>query len=446
MAPEELLDRRVAASLESLSVDCTDYWAFSASSSRSFCHDYFQYPAMMVPEMLGQLMRLICETDTSINTVFDPFAGSGTVLTEAMLLGKSFVGFDINPLAVLLCKAKSGPFRYEYLCDVAEEVIERMQEDPCCRIEARFPNRAKWFEDHVAVDLSRIVRSVRQVPELWCRRFLWVALAETVRLTSNSRTSTFKLHIRSESDRATRRVDPRQVFADIVEKNLGLLDEFRDALTDRKLLSRGAYTNRIRVALRDASRTYARLEKLDFLVTSPPYGDNTTTVPYGQHSYLPLQWIDLADIEDAVPECLLTTHEIDRRSLGGIKRAALKDAEGAMDRSPTFRSAMTALKNQPVDRRTRAAAFIRDLDRCIEPILSRLRRNAYMIWVIGNRRIGGQQLRADQILRELLEARRAMHVCTIRRRIPTKRMATKNSVTDTMSKEQIILFRHARPD
>ncbi len=90
---------------------------------------------MMVPEMLGQLMRLICDTDRNINTVFDPFAGSGTVLTEAMLLGKSFVGFDINPLAVLLCEAKSGPFRYDYLCDVSEEVVERDLTDLLYQVE-----------------------------------------------------------------------------------------------------------------------------------------------------------------------------------------------------------------------------------------------------------------------------------------------------------------------
>ena len=44
-------------------------------------------------------------------TVFDPFAGSGSVLTEAMFRGLGFLGMDVNPLAVLLCKVRLGPFR-----------------------------------------------------------------------------------------------------------------------------------------------------------------------------------------------------------------------------------------------------------------------------------------------------------------------------------------------
>ena len=39
----------------------------------------------------------------------------------------------------------------------------------------------------------------------------------------------------------------------------------------------------------------------DLLVTSPPYGDNRTTVPYGQHAFLPLQWVELSDIGKDIP-------------------------------------------------------------------------------------------------------------------------------------------------
>ena len=151
------------------------------------------------------------QTDRKIETVFDPFAGAGTVLTESMLLGRNFMAHDANPLAVLLCKTKSGPFRHSHLADAAALLKSRILSDTSGVVEVDFYNRDKWFSPAVSVQLSRIRRAIRKECDLWCRRFFWVALAETVRLTSNSRTSTFKLHIRSAEERA---IDacPRAMF------------------------------------------------------------------------------------------------------------------------------------------------------------------------------------------------------------------------------------------
>lgn len=55
---------------------------------------------------------------------------------------------------------------------------------------------------------------------------------------------------------------------------------------------------------------------IDIIVTSPPYGENATTVPYGQFSYLALSFIDKRDIEFDGWE-LNTCQAIDSSSLGG---------------------------------------------------------------------------------------------------------------------------------
>jgi hypothetical protein len=399
---------------------------------------------MMVPDMLSDLMRIVCGADPNVRTVFDAFAGSGSVLTETMLLGLDFVGSDINPLAVLLCKAKSGPFRPSHLEDKLEDILSFIESDNSNRREATFPGLAKWFQPRTIYELSKLRRAIRAESALWARRFFWVALAETVRRTSNSRTSTFKLHVRTQQDIENRDLSPIKVFEDVASDNISLLDEQTAVLDKQRLLARGHYIRDTEIHLRSASCRITAKRQFDLLVTSPPYGDNTTTVPYGQHSYLPLQWIDLSDIVAGIDaSCLRSTREIDRRSLGGSRKNALKLSKAVLDKSPSFNVCMDALKDEPVDRRTRAAAFIHDLDRCIDPLLCQLRKDAYMIWVVGNRRIAGQQLRTDKILSELLSARGARHVCTLARNIPTKRMALKNSVSATMNKELILVFRNA---
>jgi hypothetical protein len=49
------------------------------------------------------------EFTTVDDVVLDPFVGGGTTAVEALATGRRFVGFDLNPLAILLTRAKTTP-------------------------------------------------------------------------------------------------------------------------------------------------------------------------------------------------------------------------------------------------------------------------------------------------------------------------------------------------
>jgi len=397
---------------------------------------------MMVPSMLNDLIQAITGVNPAVSTVFDPFAGSGSVLTGAMMNGLGFFGTDVNPLAILLCKVKAGPYRGELLEQRADDLLDCIEGDSCVNEETSFPNMTKWFNSRSIRELSAIRRAIRSEPNLWCRQFFWVSLAETVRLSSNSRTSTYKLHIRSRNDlQKRRRLSPKAIFEEILSDNLLKHSGLSYVLKASNLLRRGKYSRPLSIALADA-REERTVMQADLMITSPPYGDNTSTVPYGQHSFLPLQWIDLQDIDKKVnPNCLSNTHWIDSRSLGGNRTHAIELAKIPCKQSPTLKRILDALSSYPRDRRNRVAAFSRDLHDCIVPTMNRIKRDAYMVWVVGNRRVGGLEVPTSTILREYLEANGAIHVCTTDRNIPTKRMAVKNSTTETMRKEDILIFR-----
>ncbi len=420
-----------------------DYWSFRGSTPREHSHGYFQYPAMMVPEMISDLITTIIEVRPSTNGIFDPYAGSGTVMTEAMLKGCDFLARDINPLAVLLCKVKRGPFFPDAMRDKASALLARIKEDKSQRIETRFSGRDKWFTRDACIALSKIKRGIRQEGALWARQFFWIALAETVRTTSNSRTSTFKLHVRSAEELNDREVQPIETFICVLNGNLESLDALEEELRDNGQLNRGHYKGSVVVEQHDARIKRPKGAMLyDLLVTSPPYGDNKTTVPYGQHAYLPLQWIDLEDIDAKVTaDHLESTHEIDSRSLGGLRRNALKKTVDLRDVSPAFAATLDALVDEPLDRAARVAAFIGDLNASLDPILSLLRKHAYLIWTVGNRQVAKRPVPLDAILSELLASRKVLPVTNFRREIPTKRMALKNSVSATMGEEAILVFR-----
>ncbi|MFA6717216.1 MAG: hypothetical protein WCS27_17690, partial [Victivallaceae bacterium] len=193
-------DLMLRQQLESLTERDKDYWSFRGNSRREYGHGMFQYPAMMVPQVVESILKQTCAVHPDIERVGDPFSGSGTIMTESMMRGLAFSGTDINPLAVLLCRVKSGPFFINALKYKTEELLARIEKDNRWAIEVDFPNRNKWFAREIQIALSKLRRAIRKENALWARRFFWVALAETVRATSNSRTSTFKLHIRTPED------------------------------------------------------------------------------------------------------------------------------------------------------------------------------------------------------------------------------------------------------
>lgn len=245
IAVQEHHDALLRQRLESLTAADKDYWSFKGNSRREYGHGMFQYPAMMVPQVVEAILKQACSVHPDIERVGDPFSGSGTIMTESMMRGLAFSGTDINPLAVLLCRVKSGPFFIDALKDKAKELIARIDEDRRWAVEADFPNPDKWFGREVQVALSKVRRAIREEDTLWARRFFWVALAETARATSNSRTSTFKLHIRTQEDIDGRACDPVGTFKKALARNIQHYEEQATKLSESGQLVRGHYQREV---------------------------------------------------------------------------------------------------------------------------------------------------------------------------------------------------------
>jgi hypothetical protein len=446
VSPQATERQGLAERLRGLAAD--DKWSFNEWMPREHLHGLFQYPAMMVPQMQRELMVALGE-EQNASCIYDPFVGSGTTMAEAMLLGLDFAGSDINPLAVLLCRTKAGPFQPAAFTRAGDRVLARARASRRTRVELPMDAWNKWFRDDVAVRLLRLRDAIRAESRLAARRFMWVVLAETVRLVSNSRTSTVKLHIRPPDEVSTRKIDVLGIFARTLHQTLSRFAEQAATLRDEGLLTnQGHYTGSVEIHLHDVRAAPCpglAQEPAGMLVCSPPYGDNQTTVPYGQHAYLPLQWIDLYDIDECADQrCLATTHAIDAFSVGSPTRGALDAVIGIRATSPTLDRTLSALANRPPDRAKRVAAFWRDMDSSFGQIVAGLSPGALMAWTVGNRRVGDMEIPMDRILIELLDHRGAEVLTCLSRQIPDyrKRMASRNSVAATMSSEKVIVMRH----
>lgn len=100
--------------------------------------------------------------------VLDPFVGSGTTLVEAQRLGRRSLGLDINPVSVLVARAKVLTLRQTELT----RVFESLRDDARCKLNrsdgsnlhATLPpsvQARKWYSDRVAGDLTVLWDLVR---------------------------------------------------------------------------------------------------------------------------------------------------------------------------------------------------------------------------------------------------------------------------------------------
>ena len=92
-----------------------DSWSFreiDRSETSYLTHSYHRYPAKFIPQLAA---RLIKENSQVEELVCDPFMGSGTTLVESIVNDRRTYGTDINPVAVMITKAKTTPIDPQYL-------------------------------------------------------------------------------------------------------------------------------------------------------------------------------------------------------------------------------------------------------------------------------------------------------------------------------------------
>ena len=177
------VDDQLRNAVAALNSEDNNYWEFRDATGRGEAHSYYQYPAMMVPSMQRILLQSVLRLQPGILELVDPFAGSGTLMVEGMCEGLNVTAYDINPLAVLLCRAKSEVFDAGALRDSATRLLETIVKDKGQRHELMFANKLKWFSETAIIELSRLRRGIRSLADASTRRFFWVALAETVRIS-----------------------------------------------------------------------------------------------------------------------------------------------------------------------------------------------------------------------------------------------------------------------
>lgn len=386
-------------------------------------HSLGKYPATMVADM--QLKLLEEWTSKTDQTVMDPFMGSGTSIVEAQQLGFKTIEIDINPYAVLLANVKTHSYDHIDWSSVVSTLKDRLCVDKETIHPFYFNGIKKWFRTDIIISLTIVRAAIQAQPDIWVRRFLWVCLSKVIYTRSNKRTSTFKLH--SKTDEQIHRIpnDIEKSFLKIVLNDIKVLHMDKVVPADIYM----GDSKEILQAFSDGS--------VDVICTSPPYGENATTVTYGQASILFLKWIDEKDIQ-VYPESLKTLSSIDSLSLGG-KRAS-EDVYSS-PRLEIFINSVAEGKRRKVRR------FVSDYWLVTKELTRIISRGGIAMYTVGNRRVDGIQQPLDLITIDMYESQGFSLESQYRRKIFSKTIpryvsgSNGRESVQSMSQESILIFR-----
>lgn len=403
-------------------------WDFRTADTKRYTHCFHSYPAMMIPQVAG---RILDEYGRDAKLLFDPYCGTGTSLVEANLRGINAVGTDINPLARLIAKVKTTviPLRLldSYLKDFNDFVFSiRSGGRKVKPIIPDFKNIDYWFKKETQYWLAVIKEYIERINNKDVQDFFKVAFSETVREVSLTRNSEFKLY----------RMTPKQIEKfnpDVLSIMIEKLVRNRNGMAEYISLKKNKAVSQIY----DFNTVYQipgnilPPHSVDIVVTSPPYGDSRTTVAYGQFSRLSNQWLGFEEI-----------NEVDKRSLGGTRKKEIKN----FDFEPLDKVLLEIAKIDE-KRAYDVISFYIDYEKSIANVSKVVKVGGIVAYVVGNRRVKGIEIPNDEITREFFERNGFIHVKTVIREIPNKRMPKRNSpsniagITDTtMNFEYIVIL------
>jgi len=363
-----------------------------------------RYPATMLPQ-IG--IKLLKDFNIHKGNMLDPYCGSGSSFASGLECGiEEMDGFDINPLAVLISKAKFTKININAIIEekmtLRNRVFEFIKDENNLHKlpPPKITNINYWFSNEVIQNITILRHFIYKIKNEKLRNIFLIPFSETVRACSFTRNKEFKLY--------------RMKTQDILNFNPDAIGVYFKKLNDTLSIYSNIYFPKLTEKTNiQVSYSKFQLKKYyDTILTSPPYGDSRTTVAYGQFSTLSNEWIGID-----------YARKIDSMLMGGKQSKAIYK-EGLMA------DYIKEIEVKDHKRALEVSAFYQDLEHSIVKVAKSVKKGGKIFYVVGNRTVKGIQLPTDQFIAEKFENNHFKHITTITRALSNKTMPSKNSPTN----------------
>lgn len=277
-------------------------------------HGLHPYKGKFYPQLAKALINISgIEPGDSI---LDPFCGSGTTLLEGYLNGYKTYGADFNPLAAKIAWAKTGIL--EINPDVFRETVGALL-DKIDSLPSRFAKQRdefnptcvdeieRWFPEPVINKLNWLMKAIRGLSDGVVLDFLEVVLSSIIRQVSQQDPNDLRIRKRKEPiDDA----DVLKLFVDALEVQYKRIEKFWSV---RGYAPIRFFPSKVIEGDTRLPQTLDSLgitkEKVDFVLTSPPYATALPYIDTDRLSLLVLLGLDSSD-RRPVEQNLIGSREI----------------------------------------------------------------------------------------------------------------------------------------
>lgn len=244
---------------------------FKTSRNNGYQRYYWHaFPAKFPQE----LPRLFIENLTEVNElVLDPMAGSCTTLLEAAFLQRDSIGFEIDPLSLIIGKAKFQRFKLEDSYHSGKSVIYRAvniyqnhRKDLEDQLKERFDEETSdffdyWFSKETQLELLALIGEIEKVEDDAIKQFLKLVFSGII-ITKNGGVTLARDLAHTRPHRVLSR-KPASAFPEFSKKLFKNLQNLKEIPPTKVQLEEA-----------NAKAMPLKNECVDLIVTSPPYANN----------------------------------------------------------------------------------------------------------------------------------------------------------------------------
>ena len=396
-----------AGTLETEAVNADLDWDFRGCDTQYGTHGIHTYVAAMIPQLAQQLIEQYVPAG---GAVLDPFCGGGAVLVESVASRRPAIGRDVNPLAVLISKAKTTPVNVLDAYQVLGQVIAKAE--PMSPPPLIDNNLAYWFKPEHTGPLHSLREAITSILDVGhpLRPLFLTVFSSTVRDVSLTYRNEVRLRRMSPDEIAKFDVDPIARFSERGKKAIAAVSALPGSA-------------RADVAVGNVRAMPLADNECAAIVCSPPYGDERNGVSYAQFSKNMLGWLGYPP------------HELkDSKSLtlgwGNHSRPA--------PASPTLDAALNSIAEFPESIR-QAIAFYADYQVALGE-MARVAQGPIII-VIGKRVLRDTVFDNGAITAELMDNLGVSLSEVFYRKLPSKRLPKMRNFGAAINKETILVFR-----
>lgn len=256
-------------------------------------HKAHSFPAKFPPQLPR---KFILELTNPGDVILDPMMGSGTSLLEAYIQGRQAIGFDIDPLAMLLTQVKLGCYNVAELSTKGERILKEaskaihlyadlLKAEKARRFDAKTIEFLDyWFIVEVQLELLALLMEIEKIESVKIRDFFKLVFSSIIITKTGGVSLALDLaHTRPHKAKTIFSKNGNVLAGDENEKKRYLvktlrspLDEFEKKLNQnlRGVMQSVPSNFAPKINLGSAQSLSIKSNSVDLIVTSPPYASN----------------------------------------------------------------------------------------------------------------------------------------------------------------------------